>query len=240
MEYILCSLCDGDSVCSRQAGRQAITLRTYRVWLSQVPRFTSEDDVLSPAELEMVHTHMANHKAYLDAGFVRKVSGRWGKLYQNQHGGGEGSSSKGSLIHLDVDKSGLPGGKSDFPADNKWNPIARARPHSQWGHNLGASGRAISPMGGNMPSRPQTSVMNDMSLVDMSGGSGLQSMRPQSSLASMGSIGSIGGRSGGGDRPQSVAYNSSRAGGLGAPSSREYVSLTGAPKGRSKRTVRLQ
>ena len=33
--------------------------------------------------------------------------------------------------------------------------IVKARPHSQWGHNLGSSGRAVSPLA----SRPSTSFV---------------------------------------------------------------------------------
>lgn len=47
-----------------------------------IPRFNSEVEVLSPTELECVHTAVANHRAYLDAGFVRKVTAMWQKVYK--------------------------------------------------------------------------------------------------------------------------------------------------------------
>ena len=40
--------------------------------------------VLSTAEVEMMWANMANHKAYLDQGFVRKLSARWSGLSKNQ------------------------------------------------------------------------------------------------------------------------------------------------------------
>ena len=38
--------------------------------------------MLSPAELQAVWTAIANHKAHLDPGFVRKLSARWEKVYK--------------------------------------------------------------------------------------------------------------------------------------------------------------
>eukprot|EP01052_Picozoa_sp_SAG31_P055783 SAG31_NODE_15601_length_747_cov_1.185185_1_plen_143_part_00 len=46
-----------------------------------IPRFNSEVEVLTAAELECVHNAIANHRAYLDPGFVRKVTARWQKVY---------------------------------------------------------------------------------------------------------------------------------------------------------------
>ena len=49
-----------------------------------LPRFTSEDEVLSASEVEMMWANMANHKAYLDQGFVRKLASRWESVAKNQ------------------------------------------------------------------------------------------------------------------------------------------------------------
>lgn len=48
-----------------------------------LPRFTSEDEVLSASEVEMMWANMANHKAYLDQGFVRKLASRWESVAKN-------------------------------------------------------------------------------------------------------------------------------------------------------------
>ena len=49
-----------------------------------LPRFTSEEEVLSASEVEMMWANMANHKAYLDQGFVRKLASRWQAVAKNQ------------------------------------------------------------------------------------------------------------------------------------------------------------
>jgi chromosome segregation ATPase len=48
----------------------------------QIPKFTSEDEVLSAGELELVWNAIANHRSYLDQGFVRKMTARWQKVYK--------------------------------------------------------------------------------------------------------------------------------------------------------------
>ena len=50
-----------------------------------LPRFTSEEEVLSASEVEMMWANMANHKASLDQGFVRKLANRWQSVAKN-HG----------------------------------------------------------------------------------------------------------------------------------------------------------
>ena len=101
-------------LCEMRAQRDIVVCSRRRLFLRQV---------LSVTELDMVQTHVANHKAYLDQGFVRKVSSRWNQVYKNQRGGAAGGNGQNtSLIHTDVaDTSGT-----------KWDPIAKARPHSQW------------------------------------------------------------------------------------------------------------
>ena len=56
----------------------------------QIPKFTSEDEVLSAGELELVWNAIANHRSYLDQGFVRKMTARWQKVYKM---GGSGNSA---------------------------------------------------------------------------------------------------------------------------------------------------
>ena len=57
----------------------------------QIPKFTSEDEVLSAGELELVWNAIANHRSYLDQGFVRKMTARWQKVYQI--GGSKGKAA---------------------------------------------------------------------------------------------------------------------------------------------------
>ena len=112
--------------------------------------------VLSTAEVEMMWANMANHKAYLDQGFVRKLSARWSGLSKNQQAAvaTRPSTSMAGIVVADTAPSDAFG-------------TEKARPHSQWGHNLGASGRAVSPL----PTRPQTSfVSKSVNLTSSTGG----------------------------------------------------------------------
>jgi len=60
----------------------------------QIPKFTSEDEVLSAGELELVWNAIANHRSYLDQGFVRKMTARWQKVYKM---GGSANAATGRL-----------------------------------------------------------------------------------------------------------------------------------------------
>jgi hypothetical protein len=57
--------------------------------------------------------------------------------------------------------------------------IVKARPHSQWGHNLGASGRAVSPLA----TRPSTSFVPTVAYSVAAGGPpGAAAVGPQNSV----------------------------------------------------------
>ena len=129
---------------------QIMTLADRYVFFNahlSLPRFTSEEEVLSASEVEMMMANMANHKAYLDQGFVRKLAGRWTKIAENK---GHATASTGTDAGSFHSSSQLV--LSDTSGTG---PLAKARPHSQWGHNLGSSGRAISPL----PMQPSTSFV---------------------------------------------------------------------------------
>ena len=65
----------------------------------QIPRFTSEDEVLSAGELELVWNAIANHRTYLDQGFVRKMTARWQKVHK---------AGGGSAITPNISRSASP------------------------------------------------------------------------------------------------------------------------------------
>lgn len=69
----------------------------------QLPQFTSEEDLLSVGELELVRNAIANHRAYLDPSFIRKMTNRWEKIYSAAAAGigGGGGGGGGAQLHLD-------------------------------------------------------------------------------------------------------------------------------------------